>query len=99
MWDRSFIYLATEFGRDKVKSGGSGHNMNNGSLMISPMLKGNQVFGGIDQSTGLTYGFDPNTGAPNRSAKLGREGDVYSVIAQAFGIEFKKRRDKPAMMG
>ena len=95
MWDRSLIYFATEFGRDKVSSGGSGHHLNNGSLMISPMLKGNRLFGGIN-SDGLTFGFDPKTGLP-ASDKTMDEADVYSAVALALGIEFEGQSDLSIM--
>jgi hypothetical protein len=97
MWDRSLIYIATEFGRDKVASGGSGHHLNNGVVMISPMLAGNRVFGGVDAATGLTYGFDPATGAPMPNTKMS-ERDVYSAAAMALGIEFDRRKDFKSMM-
>src|SRR5262249_35607245 len=48
MWDRSLVYIATEFGRDKKRpsgatSWGTAHSLNNGSVLISPLLKGNAV--------------------------------------------------------
>lgn len=91
MWDRSLIYIATEFGRDKISSGGSGHHLNNGVVMLSPMLVGNKVYGGVDASTGLTYGFDPATGAPAPGTHM-TERDVYSMAATALGIDFERRR-------
>lgn len=97
MWDRSMIYIATEFGRDKVATGGSGHHLNNGNVFISPMLQGNNVFGGVDPNTGLTFGFDANSGEPNPNAKM-NEKDVYSAVAHGLGIEFETRIDKPAMV-
>lgn len=97
MWDRSLIYIATDFGREKIRPSNStnfstGHHLNNGSVLISPMLKGNQIYGGIDPDTCLTYGFDGLTGEPDEG-DLKREGDVYSLVAQAMGIEFAGRRD------
>ena len=97
MWDKSMIYIATEFGRDKIATGGSGHHLNNGNIMISPMLNGNRVFGGIDAATGLTFGFDPNTGEPDPTSKM-NEKDVYSAVAHGLGIAFDGRRDKAAMV-
>lgn len=102
MWDRSLVYVATDFGREKIRpfnsgSYGTGHHLNNGSLLISPLLKGNQVFGGIDPDTLLTYGFDRDSGAPEPGSLM-REGDVYSAVAQALDIEFTQRRDMSAMM-
>lgn len=97
MWDRSMIYIATEFGRDKVGTGASGHHLNNGVVMISPMIQGNKVFGGIDAATALTFGFDPASGTPDPIRKM-NERDVYSAIAHAMGISFAGRRDFPAMV-
>jgi hypothetical protein len=97
MWDRSLIYVATEFGRDKTRpsgadSWGTGHDLNNGSLMLSPLLKGNAVYGGVDPLTGLTYGFDPATGAPDKNRTMD-ERDIYGVIAQALGLEVPNGTD------
>ena len=102
LWDRSLIYVATEFGREKTRSAGasswsSGHHLNNGALLISPLLKGNAVYGGVDPNTLLTYGFDRATGQPDPGAIM-REGDVYSAIAMALGIEFEGRRDMAALV-
>ncbi len=102
MWDRSLIYVATDFGRDKQRPAGAnqwgtGHHLNNGSVLISPLLRGNRVYGGVDPATGLTHGFDPQTGQPDRDVQQ-REGDVYSAIAQAMGVDFPGRRDMAALV-
>ncbi len=97
MWDRSVIYLATEFGRDKVNGGSSGHHLNNGALMISPLLQGNRIFGGVDALSGLTFGFDPKSGAANTAAVM-KEKHCYSAIAHAMGLEFNNRIDMPALV-
>jgi hypothetical protein len=102
MWDRSLVYVATEFGRDKKRpsgadSWGTSHHLNNGSVMISPLLKGNAVYGGVDPTTGLTYGFDPTTGKPDKNV-IYKEGDVYSVIAGALGLDAPAARAFPAIV-
>ncbi|MBX2811278.1 MAG: twin-arginine translocation signal domain-containing protein [Myxococcales bacterium] len=97
MWDQSFIYMPTEFGRDKVSSGGSGHHLNNGVVCISPMIKGNRVYGGVDANTALTYGFDPTTGEPTPQTHM-TEADIYSMICHACDIDFPGRRDFPAVI-
>ena len=102
MWDQSLIYIASDFGRSKTRpsgstSFGSGHHFNNGHVLISPLLNGNRIYGGMDPETCLTYGFDRDTGDP-RPGTLMREGDVYSVIAQALDISFEGRRDIPVMV-
>jgi hypothetical protein len=102
MWDRSLVYIATEFGRDKQRpagaaSWGTAHHLNNGSVLISPLLKGNAVYGGVDPKTGLTYGFDPVTGAPDKKS-IFTESDVYSVIAKALDLDVPAARDFPAIV-
>jgi len=85
MWARSLVYVATEFGRDRSKVGGSGHDLNNAAVMVSPLLKGNRVYGGLDPITGYTYGCDLLTGEPQPGKQLS-EGDVHHVMLQALGI-------------
>ncbi|MGE0784729.1 MAG: twin-arginine translocation signal domain-containing protein [Sandaracinaceae bacterium] len=102
MWDQSLIYVATDFGRSKdrpsnAQSFSSGHHLNNGNLFISPMLKGNRVYGGVDPTTALTYGFDPLTGTADRNALM-REGHLYSLVCQAMGIEFAGRHDMSGLV-
>jgi hypothetical protein len=97
MWDRSLIYIATEFGRDKVSAGGSGHHLNNGNVLISPLLNGNRVYGGVDPDTCLTYGFDPVTGDPAPGTVM-REQHVYSAVCHALDVDFDERIDMPCMV-
>ena len=102
MWDRSLVYIATDFGRDKTRPAGSfdfgtGHHLNNGNILVSPLLNGNRVYGGVDVNTALTFGFDPLTGAP-APGTLMREGEVYSAVAHALGIDFDGRIDMPCMV-
>ena len=102
MWDRSLIYVATDFGRDKTRPPdesyfGTGHHLNNGSVLLSPLLQGNRVFGGVDPSTLLTHGFNLRTGESDPGAVL-REPEVYSLVAQALDIDFPGRRDLSAVL-
>jgi hypothetical protein len=102
MWDRSLIYIATDFGRDKTRpagaeSWGTGHSLNNGTLIVSPLLAGNRVFGGIDPTTCNTHGFDGTTGEADPSLVCS-EGHIYSAIAQALDIEFPGRVDMSALL-
>jgi hypothetical protein len=102
MWDRSLVYVATEFGRDKRRPAGApvwatAHHLNNGSIMFSPLLKGNAVYGGVNPTTGLTFGFDPLTGRPDPERTF-FEGDVYSIAAQALGLDFPGRRSFDGLM-
>lgn len=97
LWDRSFIYIATDFGREKVSEGGSGHDLNNGNVLLSPFIKGNRVYGGINPDTAHTYGFDRITGEATPNQHMD-EGDVYSAVCHAMNIDFDGRRDMPVMI-
>jgi hypothetical protein len=102
MWDRSLIYVATDFGRTKTRpsaasSWSTGHDLNNGSLVISPLIQGNRVYGGVDPKTCLTYGFDRRTGAPDKGVVL-EEAAVYGALAHALDIPFAGRQDCPAWL-
>jgi hypothetical protein len=102
MWDRSLIYMATEFGRDKTRpalsdSWGTGHDLNNGSLLISPLLRGNAVYGGVDPRTCLTHGFDPDTGKPVPGTLM-NESDVYGIIAHALDLDSPSSRRYPGVV-
>lgn len=90
-WDRTLVYVATEFGRDKRRQNGeddfgTGHHLNNGYLIVSPLANGNRVLGGVDTATGLTYGFDPTTGQPDRNRNMS-EGEIYSGILHALRVD------------
>ena len=104
MWDRSLIYVATDFGRTKeIPAGGnlfnysSGHGLNNGNLLISPRLRGNRVYGGIVADTCKTYGFEPKTGDPE-PGRLMSTGHLYSLICQALDIDFPGRYDMSGLV-
>jgi hypothetical protein len=102
MWDRSVVYIATDFGRDKTRPPGSlefgsGHHLNNGNVIVSPLVRGGRIYGDVDPATGLTFGFNRATGVAEPGTLL-HEGDVYSVVAQALDIDFTGRLDIPAMV-
>jgi hypothetical protein len=102
MWDRSLVYIATDFGREKVRPAGApfwgtAHALNNGTLLMSPLLQGNRVFGGIDPATCTTYGFDGTSGEADPSLRCD-EGHIYSAIAHALDIDFTSRHDMSAIL-
>lgn len=91
LWDRSLLYFATEFGRTKTRPAGAdefatGHDLNNASLVVSPMIRGDRVLGGVDAETGLTYGFDPLTGAPDRGRTMA-ERHLFAGLLEALRID------------
>lgn len=91
LWDRSLLYVATEFGRTRGRPSGAedfgtGHDLNNGSLLLSPLIQGDRVLGGVDPDTGLTYGYDPLTGAPDPGRTMA-EVSLYSGILEAMGVD------------
>jgi len=89
-WDRTLIYVATDFGRsknrDSLEDFGSAHNLNNGVVIISPLVKGNTVLGDVDPLSGNTYGWDPITGATRGINTYNSEADIYSGILRAMGV-------------
>ncbi len=103
MWDRTLIYIASDFDRSKTRPSnaddfGSGHDLNGGALMISPLVRGNSVLGGVDPDTGLTYGFDPRTGDPEPGRHM-TEAEIYAGVVQALGADTSGSGlpDMPAM--
>jgi len=91
LWDHTLIYVATEFGRSKNRLGrsenfGSGHDLNNGVLLISPLLRGNRVLGGVDPHTGLTFGVDPATGIPD-PGRENTEGQLFASILDTLEVD------------
>lgn len=92
-WDRSMIYFATEFGRTKRRPNnaddfGSSHDLNNGFAVMSPLVNGGKVLGGVDPTTGMTYGFDPEdpTGVPRPETQM-EEAQIFSGLAHALGVD------------
>ena len=93
LWKRTLIYIATDFGRDKVRPPGdqtrdfgTGHHLNNAAVLISPMLRGNRVLGGIDPTTAETYGLDAS-GSPDPTVQPPDEQSVYALLTQVLKIE------------
>ncbi|WP_428266650.1 hypothetical protein [Haliangium sp.] len=91
LWDRTLLYIASDFGRSKLRpsgaeSFGSAHDLNNGVVLISPLVRGNTVLGGVDPDTGLSYGFDPRTGAPDPGRQMS-EAEIFAGIVQALGVD------------
>lgn len=102
-WDRTMIQCATDFGRSKNRpnqfsSFGSGHDLNNGVLTISPLVNGNTVLGGVDPDTAMTYGFDPETGAADTGREM-TEAEIFAGHVHALGISTSGSGlpDMPAM--
>jgi hypothetical protein len=90
-WDRSMIYFATEFGRSKNKEPGSetfasAHDLNNGSLIMSPFVNGNSVLGAVDSKSILTHGFDLNSGEPVKG-RLTSEKEFYTGVLTAMDVD------------
>jgi len=91
MWDRTLIYIASDFGREKTRPSGAddwgtGHSINNGVAAFSPLVPGDTLRGGVDPDTGLTYGFDPQTGDPEPGRNMA-EAEVFSGLLGALGVD------------
>ena len=100
LWEHSLIAIVTEFGRDKARATagtgfGTGHHLNNGVTLISPMLHGGKVYGGVDPTTLLTRKWDWATDKPVEitpgqaptTEQVWREGDIYGAITRVLDIE------------
>jgi hypothetical protein len=90
-WDRTMLYIASDFGREKrrpegAEEWGTSHDLNNGVITLSPLVNGNTILGGVDPNTGLTYGFDPLTGAPDPGRTMD-EPTIFAGLLQALGID------------
>lgn len=103
MWDRTMIYVASDFGREKHRPSGAedwptGHHLNNGVMVFSPLVPGNTLLGGVDPNTGLTYGFDPRTGAPETGRTM-QEAEIFSGLLGALAVDTSGSGlpDMPAM--
>lgn len=96
MWDKSVIYITTEFGRDRVQFGGSRPHANNAHVIISPLVNGNRLYGSYDEKSGWIGGFNPVTGAPD-PGRLMTTGDLYSIVADLMGAPFAGQRSLPAI--
>ena len=61
------IYIPTEFEKrmssshGRKRAGDPVNDLNNGVAVLSPLVNGGRVLGGVDPNTGLTFGFDPST--------------------------------------
>lgn len=91
LWDRTLIYVASDFGREKRRPAnadewGTGHSTNNGVMVCSPLVPGNTLRGGVDPDTGLTYGFDPQTGAPEPGRTM-EEAEIFSGLLGALAVD------------
>ncbi|MFN3199612.1 MAG: hypothetical protein ACE366_14500 [Bradymonadia bacterium] len=103
LWDQSMIYIAPDFGRTKQRPSGadefsSSHDLNNGVVMLSPLVNGNTLLGGVNPDTGFTYGFDPQTGAPDTGRNM-EEAEIFAGQLQALGVDTSPAGlpDMPAM--
>jgi hypothetical protein len=90
-WDRTMIYVASDFGREKHRPTGAddwptGHHLNNGVMVFSPLVPGNTLRGGVDPNTGLTYGFDPQSGDPEPGRNMA-EAEIFSGLLGALGVD------------
>ncbi len=91
MWDHSLVYMPTEFGRalqgDGNSAVGTGHELNNGVVLVSPLLNGGRVYGALDPQTGLLRGYDGLTGDTISDVPTQREPELVATIAAALDHE------------
>ena len=91
LWDRTMLYVATDFGRTKTRPANAqefatAHDLNNAALVVSPLVRGNTLLGGVDPQTGQTYGFDPQTGTPDLGRRMS-EREIFGGLVHALGVD------------
>jgi hypothetical protein len=113
-WDRTMIVFATEFGRDKWNTGsgfGTGHNMNNGILAVSPLLDGGKALGEADPDNGHICGYDLETGEPERFRGITPGEDplyddphlppgeevIFGGLLDVLGVSYEGQQTLPAL--
>jgi hypothetical protein len=97
IWDRLVTYVPTEFGRDKKKRQGSGHDLNNSMMVLAKNIKGNRSYGELDQDTGIISGFDLSSGVADTSLHVS-ERHMYSILANLLEIPFPGRIKTSALI-
>lgn len=115
LWDRTVLAFFTEFGREKWQgpgeTWGTDHHQNNGVLLVSPRLRGNQALGAVDPRNGFISGFDPVTGEALPFGTLTETNDppaddphlppgedvLYGAVAELCGVRFDGQVTLPAL--
>jgi hypothetical protein len=97
-WDNTALYFATDFGRDKTSAKGTGHHLNNAAVIVSPLANGGQILGGVDYTTGVTFGFDKETGVAKPGEKdLIHEKEFYAGILGILDVDLSEAPDLKAV--
>lgn len=91
-WDHTVLYMPSEFGRAQYRTGPSGnfgtaHDFPGAQVVVSPLVRGNRIFGGIDRSQARLIGFDPSGSHeldPTRPGISEKEG--FSAMLELMGV-------------
>jgi hypothetical protein len=91
MWDRTVVYVASDFGRTKNRPAdapefGSGPDLDDGALVVSPLARGNTLLGGVDPDTARTYGFDLVSGRPEPGRAM-QEAEIFAGLLGLCGVD------------
>ena len=100
LWDRTMIYVASDFGREKHRPSGAndwptGHDLNNGVMTFSPLVPGDTLLGGVNADTGKTMA-SIQTGAGD-GEEHGRGRDLLRPAALGIDMFGKGLPDVPVM--
>jgi len=93
LWDRTVMFLPTEFGRGQYRVQndvlfGTAHDLEGAQVLVSPLVNGGKILGDVDRSSGRLWGFDPesttNIVDPSRSGI--REKDTYAGVLHLLDV-------------
>lgn len=93
LWDRTVMFLPTEFGRGQYRQNydelfGTAHDLEGAQVVVSPLANGGTVLGEVNRSTGRLIGFDPerltHVADPARTGIS--EAETYAGILHMLGV-------------
>jgi hypothetical protein len=85
--DDTLVYIFSEFGRTFPSGGGSDHNPLTSAVLVGGEIKGNQMFGGFDETSLLGQPVDIIEESGEKGQRPPQASDVIATVLSAFGLE------------
>lgn len=93
LWDRTVLFMPTEFGRGQYRVNGeeafgTAHDLEGAQVVVSPLANGGKVLGEVVPSTGRLRGFDPEARDNVIDARRSgiSEAETYAGILHLLGV-------------